>query len=335
MKIFFTILLSFLLLGCKAEKPLVIGISPVASSAGVFIAHEQKYFKKYGLNNVELTYFKKSGAPMTSLLANNQLHVGGGNLSTGLWNAINTGVKISLVADKGHIGKKSSYIGLLVRSDHIKSGRYKTPKDLKGFTMGLTSLGGVSQQILVEKILKKHQLKLSDVKFVKMSYSNMNISLESKSIDATIQLEPYLTKAILDGSAKKVLDGYDAYPEQQSAAIFFSPIMKNEWRDKGVRFLAAYIEGIRDYRDAFIHNKNKDKIISMLQKHVKISNRDIWNNMIPIGLDQNGSINGDNLQKDLEWYKSQNFLDNIPALSSVIDEGVLKEAQEMVLKYNE
>ena len=91
---------------------------------------------------------------MTVLLSTGKLDIGGGNLSVGLWQAINQGVGLKLVADKGHISQGHSYIALLVRKDHIKSGRYKSFQDLKGFKMALTSLAGVSQQIAAEKFLK-------------------------------------------------------------------------------------------------------------------------------------------------------------------------------------
>jgi len=92
--------------GCDFKKSdnylIKVGASPVVSSSGIFIAQEKGYFKDLGLN-VEITPFRSSGASMTILLAKGDLDVGGGNLSTGLWNAINQGLGIKLVADKGHI----------------------------------------------------------------------------------------------------------------------------------------------------------------------------------------------------------------------------------------
>ena len=310
-----------------SAKTIKVGASPVVSSSGIFIAQEKGYFKERGLD-VEVIPFRKSGAPMTVLLAKGDLDIGGGNLSTGLWNAINKGLDIRLVADKGHIEKDSSYIVLLVRSEHVKSGRYKSFKDLKGFKMGLTSLGGVSQQIAAERFLKKGNLKLSDVEFMKMSYSEMNVALEQGFIDATIQLEPYVAKAVLDGVAVKVAEVYEVYPDQQSAAIFFGPGFIKRGHEDGVKFMEAYILGIRDYRNAFLHGVETQETIEMLMKYIKIQDQKIWESMIPIGLNPNGYIRDKELINDIKWYKAQDYIQKLPDFKTVIDhsyvDGALK-----------
>ncbi len=314
-----------------AGETIKVGASPVVSSSGIFIAQEKGYFKERGLD-VEVFPFRKSGAPMTVLLAKGDLDIGGGNLSTGLWNAINQGLNIRLVADKGHIEKDSSYIVLLVRSEHIKNGRYKSFSDLKGFKMGLTSLGGVSQEIAAERFLKKGNLKLSDVEFMKMSYSEMNVALEQGYIDATVQLEPYVAKAVLDGIAVKVAEVYDVYPDQQSAAIFFGPGFIKRGHEDGVKFMEAYISGVRDYRNAFLRGVETQETIKMLKKYIKIEDLKIWQSMIPIGLNPNGYIREKELFDDIKWYKAQNYIQKVPDLKTVIDHSYVDEALKNIGK---
>ncbi len=317
----------------KAAGELIrVGASPVVSSSGIFIAQEKGYFKERGLD-VEIIPFRKSGAPMTVLLSTGKLDIGGGNLSTGLWNAINLGLDIKLVADKGHIEKDSSYIVLLVRADHVKSGRYKSFSDLKGFKMGLTSLGGVSQQIAAERFLKKGGRTMSDVEFVKMSYSEMNVGLEQGFLDATIQLEPYVAKAVLDGIAVKVAEVYEVYPDQQSAAIFFGPKFMKRPHEDGVKFMEAYILGLRDYRNAFLKGIDTQEIITMLKKYIKIKDDKIWNTMIPIGLNPNGFIRDKELFNDIKWYKDRNYIKKLPAFKNVIDHSYIEKALSNIGKY--
>ena len=271
---------------------------------------------------------------MTVLLAKGDLDVGGGNLSTGLWNAINQGLDIRLVADKGHIEKDSSHIVLLVRSEHVKSGRYKSFSDLKGFKMGLTSLGGVSQQIAAERFLKKGNLELSDVEFMKMSYSEMNVALEQGFIDATIQLEPYVAKAVLDGVAVKVAEVYEVYPDQQAAAIFFGPGFIKRGHEDGVKFMEAYILGLRDYRNAFLRGVETQEIIEMLKKYIKIEDQRIWESMIPIGLNPNGYIRDKKLFDDIKWYKTQGYIQKLPDFKTVIDHSYIDDALKNIGKVN-
>lgn len=318
----------FISLGFAQTTPprvIKVGSSPVVSSAGIYLAQERGYFKEQGLE-VDITDFNNSSASMTALLSKGELDVGAGNLVSAHFNAINMGQKFKLVADKGHLEKKKDYIALLVRTDHITSGRYKTPKDLKGFKMGLTSLDGVSQQIVAEKILIKNGLQPNDVEFVKLSYAEMNNALKAKLIDATIQIEPFLTKAVLEGFAQNVLPATDVHPHQQSAALLYSQNFIEKDHDLAVKFMVAYLKGIRDYNNAFEKGKDKDKVIADLKKTLKIEDDNVWNKMIMVGLDGDGKLNEAALKEDMEWYLSKKYITAIPAMTDLVDNQFAKAA---------
>jgi NitT/TauT family transport system substrate-binding protein len=324
MKIFSILSLALCSLNLLAA-PVKVGSSPVISSAGIYLAQERNYFKQEGLE-VEVNDFNSSGGQMTLLLSKGELDVGAGNLTSGLFNAIAKGQKFKLVADKGHLEKGKDYIGLLVRTDHITSGRYKSLKDLKGFKMGLTALDGVSQQIIAERFLEKAGLKSSDVEFVKLSYPEMNVALKSKNIDATIQLEPYLSKAKIDGYATNVASAVEVHPHQQSAAIFFSPNFMEKRNADAKKFLIAYLKGIRDYNNAISGKAEKNKMIADLKKYIKIDDDKVWNNMFPIGLTNDGSINSDALMEDVNWYHSKKYLERPLKIEEIVDTSLVKEA---------
>ena len=308
-----------------------VGVSPVVSSAGIFLAYEKGYFKDQGLE-VDITYFKSSGAPMTALLGNGNLDVGAGNISAGLWNAINSGLNIKLVADKGRVSKDCDYIALLVRKDHIESKRYKGLADLKGFKMAVTAFG-VSQQIAADKFLKAAGLNLEDVTFEKMDYAAMNLALQNKSLDATVQLEPYLAEAQLSGVAVKVLGVNEVYPEQQSAAIIYASQFMSEHPDLAEKFMIAYLQGSRVYNDAFIKGKNKAEIISLLKKHIKIESDEIWDKMIPVGINPNGYLNKESLAEDALWYKEHGFIEAACDVEKSVDHTFVEKALKEIGKY--
>lgn len=321
----FTLLFSFLLVSNLFAGTIKVGSSPVISSAGIYLAQERNYFKDEGLT-VELNDFNNSGAQMTVLLSKGELDVGAGNLSSGLFNAIAKGQKFKLVADKGHIEKGKEYIALIVRADHIASGRYKTLKDLKGFKMGLTALDGVSQQIVAERFLTKAGLAPGDVEFVKLSYAEMNVALKSKNIDATVQLEPYLTKAEVDGIAKKVATAAEVHPDQQSAALFYSPSFAEKNPAEAKKFMIAYLRGVRDYNKALTDKAAKEKMITDLKKHIKIDDDRVWNNMVPIGLSNDGSVNIPALMEDIKWYHTKKYVEKSLTADEIVDMRFAKEA---------
>lgn len=300
------------------SKTIKVGISPVVSSAGIYLAQARGYFKDEGLE-IELTDFNNSSAAMTSLLSKGELDVGAGNISSSLFNAINAGQKFKIVADKGHLEKGKEYIALIVRRDHILSGRYKEVRDLKGFKFGFTSVDGVSQQIVLDKILTSAGIKTNEVEFIKLSYAEMNNALKIKMIDATIQIEPYLTKACLDGDAQNVLSAQLIYPNQQSAAIFYSQsfIVRNKMEAK--KFMKAYLRGVIDYNFAFIKNIKRAEAITDLKKFIKIENEKIWTEMNTVGLNLDGMINEQLIQNDLNWYYEKKYIDKIPSMDKILD----------------
>lgn len=333
---FLIVLLGFQLMSVTAfPKPIKVGYSPVLSSAGLMLAKDKGYFKEEGIE-VDFLTFDSSGAAMTPLLGKGELDVGAGNLSSGLLNAVNEGVSIYLVADKGTTPASSDgYMGLIVRTDHLQSGRYKSLKDLKGFTIGLTSLGGVSQQILFEKFLAKAGLKSEDVKYIKLGYPDMNVALEKKALDATIQLEPYISMAEKAGFAKKVADASEAYPGQQSGVLIYSEKFAKQ-KKEAVAFMKAYLRGVRLYNKAMLtsQRENRDEVVKILDAYLNLEPNALWSSIRPVGLDPTGNLNEENLMNDLKWYTEKRYLKQAPALNKLVNLSFAKEASAELDKKN-
>lgn len=311
----------------QVEKKIIVGSSPVMSSAGIYLAIEKGYFQEEKLN-VEVTNFNNSGAAMTLLLSKGEMDVGAGNLTSGLFNAIVEGEKVKLVADKGHVEKGKEYIALVVRKDHIESGRFKTIKDLKGMKVSFTSLDGVSQQVVFDRILKKAGLTDKDVEYVKLSYAESNTALKSKAIDATIQLEPFKTKAVLDGFADVVMSSQEIWPDQQSACILYSDKFIQANPSEANRFMKAYIKGVQFYNAALTDKTKWPEVVQLLKKHIKIEDEKVWENMTPVGLYNDGKVNTKALFKDLAWYKEKGYLKKIPTEKQVVDNSFAERASK-------
>jgi NitT/TauT family transport system substrate-binding protein len=325
----FTALLVLIISTSTYAKTIKVGSSPVLSSAGIYLAKERGYFKEQGLE-VEISDFGNSGAPMTMLLSKGELDVGAGNITAGLFNAIASGEQFKIVADKGSIDKNKDYLSLIVRNDLIKSGRYKTLKDLKGFKMGLTSLDGVSQEILTEKFLLSAGLKLEDVTFVKLSYADMNLALKSRTIDATIQIEPFLTKAQVEDIATKVAGGSSVYSKQQSGVLLYSPKFIKESPEEAKKFMVAYAKAVNDYNNAFVKNEGRQEVINDLKKSFKYDDK-TWDAMAIVGLNDFGQLNTKELVDDIKWYEAKYVKKKLNA-SEIIDERFTSYAKEKLKK---
>ena len=308
-----------------------VGISPVMSSAAMFIAKEKGYFREEGLD-VIINPFKASGAKMVPFLATGQLFVGGGNINAGMYNAIAQDIPIRIVSDKGTVSPGHGYLALIVRKDHVDSGRYKSFKDLKGMTMAVTAKG-VSQEIVTELYLKSVGLTLKDIKLRKLGYSDMNIALANKSIDATVQIEPFVAAAVKNDFAVRVAGDDEVYPNQQSAAIFYSPVFMNKYPKQAQGFMNAYVRGLRDYNDAFEKGISKEEIINILTKNTKIKDADIYRLVVPVGLSPDGLVNVQSLKNDADWYLQQGYLKKSADMDAIVDLSYAKKAAEKLGPY--
>lgn len=329
----------FLSLGLIASSPVLadgrlkvpVGISPVMSSAAMFIAREKGYFSDEGID-VIINPFKASGAKMVPFLATGQLFVGGGNINAGMYNAISQDIPIKIVSDKGTVTPGHGYLALLVRKDHVDSGRYRSYKDLKGMTMAVTAKG-VSQEIATERYLKSVGLTLSDIELRTLAYSDMNIALANKSIDATVQIEPFVAAAVKNGFAVRVAGDDEVYPNQQSAAIFYSPVFMEKHPKEAQGFMNAYVRGLRDYNDAFEKGINKEEIINILTKNTKIKDADIYRAVVPVGLSPDGLVNVQSLKDDAQWYHQKGYLKKPVDMDSIVDLGYANNATKKLGPY--
>jgi NitT/TauT family transport system substrate-binding protein len=308
-----------------------VGISPVMSSAAMFIAKEKGYFRAEGIE-VNINPFKASGAKMVPFLATGQLFVGGGNINAGMYNAIAQDIPIKIVSDKGTVSPGHGYLALLVRKDHVASGRYKSFKDLKGMTLAVTAKG-VSQEIVTERYLHSAGLSLDDIKLVTLAYQDMNIALANKSIDATVQIEPFVAAAVKNGFAVRVAGDDAVYPNQQSAAIFYSPVFMTKYPKQAQGFMNAYVRALRDYNDAFEKGIGKDEIIGILTKNTKIKDPEIYAAVVPVGLSPDGMVNVQSLKDDARWYHQRGYLKKLPDMDAIVDLSYAKKEVQTLGAY--
>jgi NitT/TauT family transport system substrate-binding protein len=306
-----------------------VGVSPATSTAGIFFAQEMGFFKDENLD-VEIQVFPTSTAPMIPLLAKGDLDVGGGVIASGLFSTSTDGQSgILLVADKGSVRKDADYLKLMIRKDLVTSGKYKELKDLKGLRVGVTALGGTSQEATFARYLKKAGLTPKDVTFVKAGYADANKAFASKAIDASIQIEPYASEAEKSEMAKAIGGVYEIHPNQQSAGIFYSPQFATKRRDVAVRFMSAYIRGCRAHNKAFLPGRTIEDFnrgVGVLAKWTSIKDRAIYQTMIPAGLHPDGKLNLDSIRSDIRYYLEQKYLKSEPDLSKIVDTGILEEA---------
>lgn len=308
-----------------------IGVSPAMSSLGIFIAKEKGYFEKNGID-AKITPFKASTGQMVPLLGSGQILVAGGNVAAGMYNAIANDIPIKIVADKGTVSPNHGYLALIVRKEHVDSGRYKDFSSLKGMTMAVTAKG-VSQEIVTEMYLKKAGLALNDIKLINLSYPDMNIALANGALDATVQIEPYVAAAVDKKIALRVSGNDDVYPNQQSAVIMYSPVLIEKHPDIAKAFMVAYVQAMRDYNDAFGKGKGKKEILAILAKYTGGEDVSIYERTVPVGLHPDGRMNVQGLKDDARWFVEHGYVKTAPDIDRIVDESYVEHAVKVLGAY--
>src|SRR5262249_61205624 len=100
-------------------ETIVVGATSSTSDAPIYIADRKGYFQAEGLD-VKVANFR-SAADMVAPLGTGQIQAGAG--SAGLYNAVLRGIKIKIVADKASSPPGYGATKILVRRDHVESGR--------------------------------------------------------------------------------------------------------------------------------------------------------------------------------------------------------------------
>jgi len=310
------------------ERPIRVGASPVASTVGIFLAQDLGHFRQEGVE-IKLQIFSASASPMMPLLARGELDVGGGNITAGLFNAKAQDVSLYLVADKGQVRRDAQYSKILVREALWKK-NYRGAKDLQGLRVGLPAITGTTGEAALDRYLKTAQLSVRDVKLVKLaSYADCNRALAQGDIDATVQIEPYLTAALDEKIARVAASVYDLHPDQQSAALFFSPGFATTERPRALAFLRAYLRGIRYYNEALRRGRQSEEwrqVVKTLATWTSTKDEQILQRIEAIGLHPDGALNLASIQSDAEFFLRAGHVSELGDLRSLIKTDLVEEA---------
>jgi len=316
----------------SAQTAVGVGMTNVSSDAGFFIADKKGYFRDEGIA-VTMTPFA-SAAKMIAPLGTGQLEVGGGTVAAGLYNAVERGINMKIVADKASVKDGYEYSTLLVRKDLVDSGRYRSLADLKGMNVATGAQGSGSESSLNEA-LKKAGLKFGDVNVVYMGFPEMLAAFKNKGIDACITNEPTVTRAIQGGFA--VRGSKDTiYPGQQTAVVLFSDEFIKQ-RAVAQKFMNAYIRALRDYNDALkdgrLAGPGADGIIAILNEYTNIKDPAAYRAMTPFAANPDGHVNAASLKNDFEFFRERNLVSGRITVDQVVDNSFADEAVRKLGKY--
>jgi NitT/TauT family transport system substrate-binding protein len=306
--------------GMAAAQAITVGATSSTSDAPIYIADKKGYFRDEGLD-VKVVNFR-SAADMVAPLGAGQIEAGAGSASAGLYNAVARGIRIRIVADKASSAPGYGATKIVVRKDHVDSGRYRQVKDLKGMKFAMNA-PGVSNTSTLNTLLKSAGLKYSDVETVDLPLPEHVIVLKNKAVDAAASVEPAPTIAVKNGDAVVIKRDDEILPHHQIAVLLYSEEFALKRPDAARRFMRAYIRAVRFYNDALkdgrLDGATADEVIAILSEATPIKSRDIYKAITPTGMNPDGRVNTESLAYDLAFYREQGLIRGEVTIDAVVD----------------
>ncbi|MEH7177868.1 ABC transporter substrate-binding protein [Neobacillus vireti] len=278
-------------------------------------------FQKYGVD-VQFGSFK-GAQPMSIAVQTNEVEVGTGAFTAGLFNLLMEGDSpIRIVADGTQEKKGYPSTALIVTKELYDSG-VTTIEALKGKKVGITQ-NGASVHYMLGKALETAGLTFKDVEVTPLgSLGNIAAALESGQIDASSLPSTLVEKLVANGQV-----------EMQAAGVYFSGKMI-ENKDLAVRFLAGYFESTRYYynnvlkaTDTSSEDYNLD--LQILAKQTSIPKEGIAKNLNYI--DENAEFWAEDLKTWSDWYLENGLIQTPLDIEKVVDKELYNEALKLIEK---
>ncbi len=234
-----------------AEEPLVVGYLPTKACVALFVAKEQGFFQKHGLN-VELRA-GQNGAHEAEAILTGAMILGCSGTPT-LIQAKSKGVGLIGVAGSTVAMPDDKSAALVVRPDSGIS----SAADLVGKKVAVSGLGS-NFNIIVNSWLMSQHVDFKRVNFFEMPFSAMYDALKRGTVDAALSATPVLTRILSDRTGTPLLFLESAMPAGTPLGVY---VGSTEWTAKNPALLkalraaiaeaTAFTEQHRDIADQYI-----------------------------------------------------------------------------------
>ena len=146
----------------------------------------------------------------------------------------------------------------------------------------------------------------------------MIAAFANRAIDAAVQVEPTAAVAVNLGVAVKWHEAAELSPAVQAAVVAYSPQFA-EQTDVARRWMVAYLQGVRDYNDAFRKGLGRAEIVSTLTLHTAVKDPALYEQMGFSYIDPNGRLEQNSLAEQADWHTQQGFVTQPPNVAQALD----------------
>jgi NitT/TauT family transport system substrate-binding protein len=229
-----------------------------------------------------------------------------------------------MAADHGSGGGGGS---IVARPALVESGQLGDYADLRGKRIALSPIRGDHDWWTFACALKRGGLTMDDVEVVICDFGDArHRGLAEGTIDlATVGRPSSVEEGRRSGAYVVWKRASEVEPPRQGRTVLMGYAFWAERRDEAVRYLQAYLRGLRDYHDAFARNVGRDAVIDALADESGES-REVVAGMPAVQVDPNGYVKAPSIGETLDWYAALGALRQEIPTERLVDHGLLEEA---------
>jgi NitT/TauT family transport system substrate-binding protein len=249
---------SHLATASSVEKhSLVIATVPTASSAGLYVAQREGFFRNAGLNVKIISV--GSGAGVTANLLNGSIDVLNGAYAGFIEAQAHGAGRFHILSD-GYAGAPSVDEIVVLPGSGLT-----TPQQLAGKTIAVNALNSIAA-LLVSSALESVGVSPAKVHLVAIPFPAMPAALEAHRIDAAYLAEPYLTQTEVQVGGEGLIDVNSGATKDFAIDGYVATVA---WCKKYPKTAAAVAQAI-DHGQA-IADTNRPLVESVLHQYTSIS----------------------------------------------------------------
>jgi NitT/TauT family transport system substrate-binding protein len=227
-------------------------------------------------------------------------------------NALAQGENIAIVANRGVFDPDAecSYFAYLARNDRI-DGEFTDLANLAGadVSFNVTNVQGY----VLDKALEGSGITIDDLEALDIPNAAEIEGLTDGSVDLTNATEPWVTRILEAGDNGILIRAEDILPDADWGVMVYGGSMIGENREKGERFMRAYLEAVAKYNEG-----KTDENVAILAVATDLEPDFLIRSCWP-SFSADGSVNVQSILDFQEWAIARGLLDNPVSSENIWD----------------
>lgn len=243
----------------QSGTKIAFGFTAVSDFASVFVAKEEGYFSKRGLD-VEPKFIPLNPS-IPAAIQSDSLQMGGPTPSVYL-QSVDGGLDHVVVAGGGLTSKSLTGVGLVARAG---SG-IRTAQDCIGRKVGVPGLGAYLH-VTFRAWLKINGVDPSKVNFIEAAFPQHSDLLRAGSIDAVVTADPFMAR-ILSSATGYVASYYTTFQPDGMPTILYTA--RRDWALKNSAAVKSFQEAIIEAAQFMRKPANDARVRQHIGKYIKL-----------------------------------------------------------------